>query len=169
MKISELIPAEAIIPDMDAMDKGDAIKELVSALAEGGAIKRNQRAQVLEALMKREELGSTGIGKGIAVPHARNVSVKSSIGAFGRSSRGIEFGSIDGQPVHLLFLLVSPPDEAEEHIRALKKISLLAKDDDMCRFLERAAGCEEIAQLLAEADDRLGGAGSTRQPGGAQR
>lgn len=156
MKLSALISCDRIVPDLQSDTKREAIRELVQALVAAGGIPARQSGGVLRSLLKREELGSTGIGKGMGVPHARHGSVKRPLAAFGRSAEGIEFDSIDGQKVHLLFLLVSPPDAGDEHVKALTRISMLVKDEDMGRFLRQAKGAEEIAQLFAEADDRLG-------------
>ena len=102
--------------------------------------------------MKREELGSTGIGKGIAVPHTKHPSVSKLVGTVGVSADGIDFNSLDGEKVHLLFLLISPPDLPVEHLRALENISRQLRDDMFCKFLKNAKSVEEIQTVLREAD-----------------
>ena len=103
--------------------------------------------------MKREELGSTGIGRGVAVPHTKHSSVDSLIGTVGVSAEGVEFDSLDGEPVQLLFLLVSHPDRPGDHLRALENISRQLRDDTFCRFLKQSKSAGDIAQLLEEADN----------------
>ncbi len=102
--------------------------------------------------MKREELGSTGIGRGIAVPHTKHAGVDRLVGTVGVSSDGIEFDSLDGQKAQLFFLLVSPPDRPGDHLRALENISRQLRDDTFCRFLKQSKNTEDIMQLLEEAD-----------------
>ena len=156
MKLQDVFTRANIVINLQATQKRDAIHELVERLAESGEIKKGQLAELERALMRREELGSTGIGKGVAVPHAKHAAIQGVLGAFGRSTAGIEFNSLDGNPVHLVFLLVSSPDAAEPHLAALRKITTLLKDDDLCAFLKRAKDEKELAALMVEADERLG-------------
>ena len=103
--------------------------------------------------MKREELGSTGIGRGVAVPHTKHASVERLVGTVGVSAEGVDFNSLDGDKVQLLFLLVSPPDRPGDHLRALENISRQLRDDSFCRFLKQARSTHDIQQLLDEADN----------------
>ena len=156
MKVIELFPRENLIANLAATEKNDAIREMVKQMVASGSLPRSQSAAVERALIRREELGSTGIGRGGAVPHAKVPSVKGIVGAFARSTKGVEFASLDGQPVFLIFLLVSSPDSVEPHLEALRKVTaLLMKDNDFCNFLRRAKDEAELAELLREADDRL--------------
>jgi fructose-specific phosphotransferase system IIA component len=142
---------------LDAATKNDAIAELVALLAERGKIDKKDEATITAAIMKRESLGSTGIGHGLAIPHAKaNANVKALVGAFGRCGRGIDYGAVDGEPVNLLFLMVSPASqtETERHLKILKKLASLARDAHFCRFLCEAKDEEEIMGLLKEAEDR---------------
>jgi len=102
--------------------------------------------------MSREELGSTGIGRGVAVPHTKHGSVEELVGTVGVSRHGVDFESLDGEKVYVLFLLVSPLDRPGDHLRALENISRQLRDDRFCRFLKQAKTAEEIRQLLEEAD-----------------
>jgi PTS system fructose-specific IIA component/PTS system nitrogen regulatory IIA component len=102
--------------------------------------------------MKREDLGSTGIGRGVAVPHTKHPSVSRLVGTVAVSPKGIEFESLDGEPVQLFFLLVSPPDRPGDHLRALENISRQLRDESFCRQLKSATGPADIQRLLAEAD-----------------
>jgi PTS system fructose-specific IIA component/PTS system nitrogen regulatory IIA component len=102
--------------------------------------------------MKREDLGSTGIGRGVAVPHTKHPSVRRLVGTVAVSHDGVDFKSLDGEPVQLFFLLVSPPDRPGDHLRALENISRQLRDDSFCKQLKSAKGPLEIQHLLEEAD-----------------
>jgi PTS system fructose-specific IIA component/PTS system nitrogen regulatory IIA component len=102
--------------------------------------------------LNREELGSTGIGRGVAVPHTKHGSVEQLVGTVGVSREGVDFDSLDGEKVFVLFLLVSPLDRPGDHLRALENISRQLRDDRFCRFLKQSKTAEEIRQLLTEAD-----------------
>jgi PTS system fructose-specific IIA component/PTS system nitrogen regulatory IIA component len=105
--------------------------------------------------MSREDLGSTGIGKGVAVPHAKHESIQGLVASFGRSHKGIEFSALDGQPVHLVFLLLSSKDVSGQHLEALARVARLVRDDRFCRFLRDAGSQKDMADLLQEADAQL--------------
>jgi mannitol/fructose-specific phosphotransferase system IIA component (Ntr-type) len=149
-----MIPTEAIIDELASRGKQAVLEEMVGVLVGAGRIAKDSAASVVKALMKREELGSTGIGKGVAVPHAKHESIAEPVAAFGRSSKGIEFAALDGQPVRLVFLLLSSKENSGQHLEALAGVARLVKDDQFCRFLRRAKGREGLAELLAEADSR---------------
>ena len=155
MNLQEVFPKKHMIADLKASQKLDTLQEIVAALAAAGAVKESDVEDVERAIMRREELGSTGIGKGVAVPHAKHSGVKGVIGAFARSSKGIDFDSLDGHPVNLVFMLISSPESVEPHLAALRKVTMLLRDDDICAFLKRAATTDELANLLIEADERL--------------
>ena len=107
----------------------------------------------MKAILKREELGSTGIGRGVAVPHTKHPSVDRLVGNVAISGGGVDFDSLDGEKVHLFFLLISPPDRPGDHLRALENISRQLRDDTFCRFLKQSKTVEDIQQLLDEADN----------------
>lgn len=156
MKFANFIEVGAIRADLEAEDKRSVVIELVGALVEAGAVKAEDQAGIVQAVMKREELGSTGIGRGVAVPHTKHASVNRLIGTVGISRDGVDFQSLDGEKVQVLFLLVSPPDRPGDHLRALENISRQLRDDTFCRFLKQAKTVEEIKQLLDEADSNQG-------------
>ena len=160
MKLASLIPPEAILDELEAGEKRAVLREMTDALAATGRISAESTPSVVKALMSREELGSTGIGKGVAVPHAKHESVQGLVGAFGRSDKGIEFAALDGQPVHLVFLLLSSKDTSGQHLEALARIARLVRDDRFCRFLREAKGEKELVELLQEADTQLDAAGA---------
>jgi len=155
MKLQDVFARANIIPSLAATQKVESIHELVERLGESGALQKRHVADVERTLMRREELGSTGIGKGVAVPHAKHPGVEGVVGALGRSAQGIEFESLDGQPAHLVFLIVSSPDAVKPHLDALRKVTTLTRDDDLCAFLRRAKDGDELADLLCEADERI--------------
>ncbi len=153
MKFADFVSTKAINSDLQSSGKQSVIEELVDALVEAGEIGAEERADIVGAIMKREELGSTGIGRGVAVPHTKHPSVERLVGTVGVSSEGVDFSSLDGEKVQLLFLLVSPPDRPGDHLRALENISRQLRDDTFCRFLKQSKTSEDIQQLLDEADN----------------
>ena len=153
MKFCDFVTTDAIQSEMAAGDKEGAIRELVGSLVDAGQIKSDDADSIVQAILKREELGSTGIGRGIAVPHTKHPSVDKLVGTVGVSQEGVEFQSLDGEPVRLFFLLVSPPDRPGDHLRALENISRQLRDDMFCKFLKQSKTREDIQTLLEEADN----------------
>jgi fructose-specific phosphotransferase system IIA component len=152
MKFSDFICRDAIRTNLDAREKKDVIRAMATSLQEAGKINGKDYESIVEAILKREELGSTGIGRGVAVPHTKHPSIEKLIGTVAVSEEGVNFDSLDGEKVHLLFLLVSPPDRPGDHLRALENISRQLRDDTFCRFLKQSKKPEDVAQLLEEAD-----------------
>ena len=157
MKLSQIIPEGGILEDLKSTNKEEVIKEMVQALVKAGRIEEATSKKVIKALMDREELGSTGIGAGVAVPHARHDSVTELIGAFGRSKKGIDFDALDGEKVHVLFLLLSSKGASGAHLESLAYISRLVRDDKYVKYLREAKDAPALRDLLGEADHRLGG------------
>ena len=153
MKFADFVCQEAIRAQLAAEDKEAVIRELVGALVESGKVASSDSEDIVRAIIKREELGSTGIGRGVAVPHTKHPSVERLVGTVGISHEGVDFDSLDGEKVQLLFLLVSPPDRPGDHLRALENISRQLRDDMFCKFLKQARTSEDICQLLEEADN----------------
>ena len=153
MKFADFVSSSAIRADLAAGDKESAIREMVAALLGAGKIADEQVESIVKAIMKREELGSTGIGRGVAVPHTKHPSVERLVGTVAVSGEGIDFNSLDGEKVQLFFLLISPPDRPGDHLRALENISRQLRDDTFCRFLKQAKTADDIRQLLEEADN----------------
>lgn len=153
MKFCDFISASAIKAELDSTDKEGVIREMIVQLIEAGQLNSDDQESILEAILKREELGSTGIGRGIAVPHTKHPSVESPVGAVGISSKGVEFQSLDGEQVQLFFMLISPPNQPSEHLRALENISKQLQDDTFCRFLKQSKTAEDVQQILEEADN----------------
>ena len=153
MKFADFICRDAILAQLTATDKEGAIREMVQALCSAGQVETEESESIVKAILKREELGSTGIGRGVAVPHTKHPSVDRLVGTVAVSGQGVDFASLDGEVVHLFFLLVSPPDRPGDHLRALENISRQLRDDTFCRFLKQAKTTEDIQQLLNEADN----------------
>jgi PTS system fructose-specific IIA component/PTS system nitrogen regulatory IIA component len=153
MKFCHFVKSEAIKVNLVARDKESVIRELVEGLTATGQLKSDEQENIIQAILKREELGSTGIGRGIAVPHTKHPSVSEPVGTIGVSSEGVEFQSLDGEKVQLFFMLISPPDRPGDHLRALENISKQLQDDVFCRFLKQSKTAEDVKQILEEADN----------------
>ncbi|TWU18172.1 PTS sugar transporter subunit IIA [Allorhodopirellula heiligendammensis] len=159
MKFSDFVKKGAIRANLQSTTKEAVINELVESLLEAGEIAADQRDDIIAAIMKREELGSTGIGRGVAVPHTKHPSVSELVGTVGVSEAGVDFDSLDGERVQLFFLLISPPERPGDHLRALENISRQLRDESFCRFLKQSKTADDIQQLLQEADDNQFAAG----------
>ncbi len=153
MKFADFICSEAISANLEAATKETVIAEMVDSLLSAGKLSADERDGIIASIMTREELGSTGIGRGVAVPHTKHSSVDKLVGTVAVSETGVDFDSLDGEKVHLLFVLVSPPDRPGDHLRALENISRQLRDDNFCRYLKRSKTTEDIRQLLEEADN----------------
>lgn len=153
MKFSDFVCPAAIRADLQAETKEEVIRQMTAALLESEQIAEDQYESIVKAIMNREELGSTGIGRGVAVPHTKHASVDRLIGAAAVSPEGVDFQSLDGENVYLFFLLISPPDRPGDHLRALESITRQLRDDTFCRFLKQSSTAEEIWQLLEECDN----------------
>lgn len=146
LKISQHLKTKAIMMDIDAREKIAAIKEMVDYLVAKKLV--NDGEAFLNALAKRENLESTGIGDGIAIPHARTDAVKSLLLAFARSQEGVDFSAIDGKPSHLIFLITSPEDKKSEYIMALAKISRLLRRQQVRSQLKHAKNAQEVLDII---------------------
>jgi fructose-specific phosphotransferase system IIA component len=146
MKISELISCDTIKLELEAKDKKNAVRELVTLLVEANRMSEDK--EIINAVLDREKKGSTGIGYGVGLPHCKSEYVSGLIVAFGRSSKGIEFASLDNKPVRIIFLLISSNKSVGPHLKVLAKISRLLKGKRLRRFLLEAKTKEEIIDLL---------------------
>jgi PTS system fructose-specific IIA component/PTS system nitrogen regulatory IIA component len=154
IQFRDFIAPSAIIDELDATTKDEVLAELVDVLVDSGQLRPESRKGVLTALRNREKLGSTGIGQGVAIPHAKHPSIKNIIAAFGRSREGLPFDALDGEKVHIFFLLLSNHDSASKHLECLAYISKHIREDTFRRFLRNARDTDEIRELLAEADEK---------------
>lgn len=151
MRITELLTKETIAMDLSASDKNGVIDELVNQLDSAG--KLSDIAQFKEAIHNRESQSTTGIGEGIAIPHAKVAAVKSPAIAFGKSKEGVDYQSLDGQPAHLFFMIAAPEGGAQTHLDALAKLSGILMDDKVRENLLQANSEEEILRIIDNADD----------------
>ena len=152
MKLSDFVVPAAIVIDLQATGKEDAIREIVGSLSQAGVLTSGDSESIIRAILNREELGSTGIGQGVAVPHTRHPKVEKLVGTVAISRKGVDFAALDGEPVFILFLLVSPPNQPGDHIRALENISRHLKDERFVSFLRQAQTVKDVEELLEEAD-----------------
>ena len=152
MKLTDFVVQKAIIPDLKATTKEEVIREMVASLKSAGTIKAEEEEAVVSAILKREELGSTGIGNGVAVPHTKHPSAEELSATVAISRDGVDFSSLDGEDVFIFFLLVSPPDRPGDHLRGLENISRHLRGQDFCNFLKQSTTGKDIWELLAEAD-----------------
>lgn len=152
MKLTEFVVQNAIVPELKASTKEDVIREMVASLKTCGNIRAEDEDAVVEAILKREELGSTGIGNGVAVPHTKHPSATELVATVAVSQQGVDFASLDGEDVFILFLLISPPDRPGDHLRGLENISRHLRGSDFCNFLKQSKTVKDVWELLAEAD-----------------
>lgn len=155
MKISDFLSSKTISVDLQSQKKEDLVNEMLELLVAAKKIKEADRQSILEALMAREALGSTAIGQGIAIPHAKSDSVDKLVGCVGISKAGMDFESLDGENVHIFFLLVAPIDSAGPHLKALARISRLLKDKFIRESLKNVPNPEDILNIIQQEDERL--------------
>ncbi|MBV9123053.1 MAG: PTS sugar transporter subunit IIA [Planctomycetes bacterium] len=152
MRMSNFIVRDAIVPDLTATSKEGVIREMVESLRKVGYFKGSDPDDIVKAILKRELLGSTGIGRGVAIPHTKHNSVDRLIGTVAVSRAGVPFDSLDGEPVYVFVLLISPQDRPGDHLRALENVSRSLRDDGFVRSLRNATTREAIWGLLEEGD-----------------
>jgi nitrogen PTS system EIIA component len=155
MKLLDFVVREAIIVDLEASGKEAAIREMVGSLHRAGRLADDDMESVIRLILGREELGSTGIGQGVAVPHTRHPTLQRLVGTVALSQRGVDFAALDGEPVDIFFLLVSPHNQPGAHLRALENISRHLKDERFVSFLRQARSREGVIEILEEADRGL--------------
>jgi PTS system nitrogen regulatory IIA component len=151
MRMSNFVIPEAIIPALQAHTKEGAIREMVQGLHSAGCFRAVDLDDIVKSILRREQLGSTGIGRGIAIPHTKHASADRLLGTLALSPVGVPFESIDGEPVFVLVLLISPVDQPGNHLRALENVVRTMKDESFVRSLRAATTSEEIWQLLDKA------------------
>ena len=154
MNITELLEKNVISSDLKAESKDAALAELVDLLVSAGAVKRTDKNEILSRLNDREILGSTGIGKGVAIPHAKCPKLKKMTAAFGISKTGLDFRSLDGESTYIFFLLLAPGETPGPHLKALAKISRLLDDRFVRERLRLAGNNQEILQIIKEEEQK---------------
>lgn len=154
MSLMEFLDDRAVSIDIKAQQKEDVIRELVGLLVKAGSIKEKDVHKLVQILLNREALGSTGIGQGVAIPHGKSDCVDRLIAAFAVSKNGVSFDSLDGEPVYLFFLLVAPEDSAGPHLKALARISRLLKDKHFRDSLRTAKDEKTLLKIIRDEDER---------------
>ena len=153
MKLSEILDEDNVLPDLKATDKKGILEELAETVVNHEpSVDKNALVKIL---LERERLGSTGIGDGVAIPHGKFHSVKQPIVSFGRSRKGLDFESMDGEPAHLFFLLVAPEDSASLHLKALARIAKILKNSAFRKILLEAESREEIYRTIIQNDEEF--------------
>lgn len=150
MRMSDFVVRDAIVPELAAITKEGVIREMVESLRNAGYFKGTDPEDIVKAILKRELLGSTGIGRSVAIPHTKHNSVDRLIGTVALSPVGVPFDSLDGEPVHVFVLLISPQDRPGDHLRALENVSRSLRDDAFVRSLRQGKTREAIWALLDE-------------------
>lgn len=153
MKFADFVCFEATISELKARDRDGVIAELVSALDKTGRLGKGNLKKIIKAVIKRENEASTGMGKGVAVPHVKDAAVKGVVAVVGQSGSGIDFSALDRQPVYSVILLISPVDSPEKHLQAMEKVFKHLQQEKFRKFLRQSQGCEQIDDLLREADE----------------
>ncbi len=152
MKILDILNKNCIITDLTSRSKKDVIHELVDAVTK--VDERIDPDSLVEILLEREKLGSTGIGDGVAIPHGKFPNIDTLRASFGRSRQGIDFDALDGKPSHLFFLLVAPDNSAGAHLKALARISRLFKDNSFRESLQIADTKQQLFDIITEEDNK---------------
>lgn len=152
MNLLDILDEQGILVNIQATDKQGVIEELAHALTASGKIEDEEA--VLQAVLERERIMSTGIGKGVAIPHGKCSAVKELAGVLGIKREGIDFAALDEQPVYLFFLLVSPPDVSGPHIRALAHISRLLRHDHLRKQLIEAKTSQDVLAVIEAEENR---------------
>jgi fructose-specific phosphotransferase system IIA component len=154
MQIMDFLSKKAVVMDIKATKKEEVIKELVEALINAQEIEKRHRNKLIDGLMAREALGSTAIGQGIAIPHAKSDCVDKLVAAFGLSKKGIDFDSLDGELAYIFFLLVAPQDSAGPHLKALARISRLLKDKYFRDTLRSCQDEKSVLKVISQEDEK---------------
>lgn len=153
MKLADFFDMKACIPELTASDRNGVIRELIESLAATGSIDAKDVDAVARACITRENHGSTGFGKGVAVPHVKHAAVNKMTAAIGRSTTGVDFAALDRAPVYTVVMLLSPADDADTHLAAMERIFRHLQRDNFRRFLRQAQTREDLEELIREADE----------------
>ncbi|MFM7052741.1 MAG: PTS sugar transporter subunit IIA [Planctomycetota bacterium] len=152
MKLRDLVVEKAIVPNLVATKRDEAIKELLGALVAAGRVSEDMRDTFAKAIIARENKGSTGLNHGVAIPHTKSPTIKAPMAAIGVSRTGVDFNSLDKQPVYSIVLLLSPEEKPELHLQAIQAVFSHLSGDQFRRFLRQASTVQAVTTLLDEAD-----------------
>ncbi len=155
MKFKDFVCSEALVLELSSSIRDEVIAELVDALVDAGRLKKSNKSDILKTLIERENEASTGMGKGIAMPHVKSQSVRDIVAAVGKSSYGIDFSALDKEPVYSVILLISPSDDPDRHLQALEHLFKHMQNERFRKFLRQAQTTEQIMDLLRDADENV--------------
>ena len=153
MKFEDFVCSDAIVTNLTSTDRDGVITELVAAIDKAGGLGENNCQAITIAVINRENEASTGMGKGIAIPHVKHRGVENIVATIGRSAAGIDFAALDRQPVYCIILLISPAADPDIHLQAMETIFRCVQQENFRKFLRHASTVEEINDLLQEADE----------------
>ncbi len=148
MRMSDFVVRDAILPSLSATTKEGVIRAMVESLRSAGLFRGADLEDIVRAILKRELLGSTGIGRGVAIPHTKHGSVDRLVGTVAISKAGVGFDSLDGEPVHVFVLLTSPQDRPGDHLRALENVVHTMRDEGLVKALKAAPDRDAIWKLI---------------------
>ena len=152
MKFADFICFDAVIPQLEATDRNAAIAELTASLGKAGCLGKIKCQDITDAIVKREDEASTGIGKGVAVPHVKYEGIDDVVAVVGLSRDGIDFSSLDKQLAYTIILLVSPASDPDKHLQAMEKIFRNLQKEDFRKFLRQATNIDEIKEAIVDHD-----------------
>ena len=155
MKLTNIISSEAINPSLSSSTRDDAISELLDNCINAQILDKKLKDDYFKKILKRERKGSTGIGRGVAIPHVKDPKIESIKIAIGVHSKGIDFNALDREPVQVIFLVLSPENKPEEHLNAMESIVTLLSQETFRRFIKQAKTIDDIATTLQEAEEGL--------------
>jgi mannitol/fructose-specific phosphotransferase system IIA component (Ntr-type) len=153
MKLRDFVCLEATITELEASDRDGVIEELVMSLDKAGKLGKGKSRDIIREVIKRENEASTGLGKGVAVPHVKHKAVKQVVAAIGQSSAGIDFFALDKQPVYSVILLISPLEDPDKHLQAMENVFKHLQKERFRKFLRQCRSVEQIEDLIIEADE----------------
>ena len=155
MKLTEIILFDTINPALISKKRDDSIQELLEGLVQSGVLTPTLKDDYFKKILKRERKGSTGIGKGVAIPHVKDSTIKSVKVTIGIHAQGIDFNALDREPVQIIFLVLSPEENPEEHLKAMESIVNLLSQESFRRFIKQSKTKEDIKTLLYESENDL--------------
>jgi len=153
VKITDFLTVQTVMPSLASRDKNAVLQELAEGLT--AYYQSLDQKRVFEVLLERERISTTAIGEGVAIPHGKLPDVDRVLGVFARSIAGVDFGSLDGAPTYLFFVLIAPQNAAADHLKALARISRLLKDEGFRRRLLAGKSSEELFALIAQEDEKF--------------
>jgi len=154
MKLADFVLPQAVVPELEGTDRDAVIRELVEALVQAGAAPASIEQDLIREILSREKKGSTGFGRGVAVPHVKHEKVERMAAAIGVAPNGIDFNALDKQPVYSVVLLLSPTDQAEQHLQAMESIFSHLQREIFRKFLRQASTQDQVLELIQEADSQ---------------